>query len=148
MWGWEGGIGVGKRKIQRYLDIYLSTDILSILPLLFKIKNFIFLHDNLLILNRQVKGLCTPQGSCRVLGNDYVFQGGCGEVSRWVTLLAVYQSLYLNFLIKDGGLCEYQRMFLALWLYFIIKKSLDTAPWEVTVGQGMNIYIFPKRFCE
>ena len=28
------------------------------------------------------QGVCTRSGSCRLMGNDYIFQGGCGELSR------------------------------------------------------------------
>ena len=28
-------------------------------------------------------GLCTYYGACRVKNKDYMYQGGCGEVSNW-----------------------------------------------------------------
>ena len=31
---------------------------------------------------RHEHGVCTRSGSCRLMGNDYIFQGGCGELSR------------------------------------------------------------------
>ena len=31
---------------------------------------------------RYEQGVCTRSGSCRFMGNDYIFQGGCGELSR------------------------------------------------------------------
>ena len=31
---------------------------------------------------RYEQGVCTRFGSCRLMGNDYIFQGGCGELSR------------------------------------------------------------------
>ena len=31
---------------------------------------------------RYEHGVCTRTGSCRLMGNDYIFQGGCGELSR------------------------------------------------------------------
>ena len=30
--------------------------------------------------------MCTVHGGCRLLGNDYMFQGGCGELSRFVNI--------------------------------------------------------------
>ena len=33
-------------------------------------------------LGRYEQGVCTRSGSCRLMGNDYIFQGGCGELSR------------------------------------------------------------------
>ena len=31
---------------------------------------------------RYEQGVCTRSGSCRLMGKDYIFQGGCGELSR------------------------------------------------------------------
>ena len=31
---------------------------------------------------RYEQGVCTWSGSCRLMGKDYIFQGGCGELSR------------------------------------------------------------------
>ena len=29
------------------------------------------------------KGICTHYGACRIMGADYMYQGGCGKASRW-----------------------------------------------------------------
>ena len=97
---------------------------------------------------RRVRGVCTPQGSCQVLGNHFVFQGGCGEASRWATIFKTY--LWSNFFFassQGGGLFVYQRMFHVLWSCFIMKRSQDIALWVVTVGQGWDFgYMFLKSF--
>ena len=28
-------------------------------------------------------GICTYYGACRMAGKDYMYQGGCGKMSRW-----------------------------------------------------------------
>ena len=28
-------------------------------------------------------GICTYYGACRLAGNDYMYQGGCGKMSSW-----------------------------------------------------------------
>ena len=48
------------------------------------------LHDDHKSFNnifRLITGMCTVHGGCRVLGNDYIFQGGCGELSRFVVIV-------------------------------------------------------------
>ena len=37
---------------------------------------------NITDFGRYEQGVCTRTGSCRLMGNDYIFQGGCGELSR------------------------------------------------------------------
>ena len=57
---------VFKNEEPRYINIFFSW--------LSGVFNNIF---------RLITGMCTVHGGCRVLGNDYMFQGGCGELSRF-----------------------------------------------------------------
>ena len=86
----------------------------------------------------QIKGVCTPQGSCRVLGKDYVFQGGCGEASQWEAWKFLIVSTFYCCFYQGGELCVYQRIFHALWSCSKMRKSQDIALWVVTVGQGLD----------